>query len=38
MIGLGNSARIEVKDKITNFGENGISIEKKTGRQNDHAE
>ncbi|MCL2154462.1 MAG: ABC transporter permease [Leptospirales bacterium] len=28
MIGLGNSARIEVKDKITNFGENGISIEK----------
>ena len=29
MIGLGNSARIEVKDKITNFGENGISVEVK---------
>ena len=29
MIGLGNSARIEVKDKITNFGENGICIETK---------
>ena len=33
MIGLGNSARIEVKDKIMNFGENGISIEvKRTGK------
>jgi putative ABC transport system permease protein len=30
MIGLGNSARVEVKDKITNFGENGISIETKS--------
>jgi len=29
MIGLGNSARIEVKDKISNYGENGISVEKK---------
>ena len=29
MIGLGSSARIEVKDKISNFGENGIAIERK---------
>jgi putative ABC transport system permease protein len=29
MIGLGSSARIEVKDKVKNFGENGISIERK---------
>lgn len=29
MIGLGSSARIEVKDKVANFGENGISIEAK---------
>jgi putative ABC transport system permease protein len=27
MIGLGSSARVEVKDKVTNYGENGISIE-----------
>lgn len=31
MIGLGSSARIEVKDKISNFGENGIAIEIKPG-------
>ncbi len=31
MIGLGSSARVEVKDKVTNFGENGISIEVKRG-------
>lgn len=31
MIGLGSSARIEVKDKVANFGENGISIETKPG-------
>lgn len=29
MIGLGSSARVEVKDKVKNFGENGISIEVK---------
>jgi putative ABC transport system permease protein len=29
MIGLGSSARIEVKDKVANFGENGISLEMK---------
>ncbi len=29
MIGLGSSARVEVKDKVANFGENGISIEVK---------
>jgi len=29
MIGLGSSARIEVKDKVTNFGENGISLDVK---------
>jgi len=31
MIGLGSSARVEVKDKVSNFGENGISIEQKPG-------
>ncbi len=31
MIGLGSSARVEVKDKVANFGENGISIEVKPG-------
>jgi putative ABC transport system permease protein len=31
MIGLGSSARVEVKDKVTNYGENGISIEVKPG-------
>ena len=29
MIGLGSSARIEVRDKVANFGENGISLEMK---------
>ncbi len=29
MIGLGSSARIEVRDKVANFGENGISFEMK---------
>lgn len=29
MIGLGSSARVEVKDKVKNYGENGISIEVK---------
>jgi len=29
MIGLGSSARVEVKEKVANFGENGISIEVK---------
>ena len=31
MIGLGSSARVEVKEKVANFGENGISIEVKPG-------
>jgi len=31
MIGLGSSARVEVRDKVANFGENGISIEVKPG-------
>ncbi len=31
MIGLGSSARVEVKDKVANFGENGISIEVRPG-------
>jgi len=31
MIGLGSSARFVVKDKVSNFGENGISIEAKPG-------
>jgi putative ABC transport system permease protein len=31
MIGLGSSARVEVKEKVTNYGENGISIEVKPG-------
>jgi len=31
MIGLASSARIEVKDKVANFGENGISLETKRG-------
>lgn len=31
MIGLASSARIEVKDKVANFGENGIAIEIKRG-------
>ncbi len=31
MIGLASSARIEVKDKVSNFGENGISIKTKRG-------
>ena len=31
MIGLGSSARVEVKDKVANFGENGISIQAKPG-------
>ena len=29
MIGLGSSARVEVKDKVKNYGENGIAIEVK---------
>lgn len=29
MIGLGSSARIEVKEKVANFGENGIALEVK---------
>jgi len=29
MIGLGSSARVEVKDKVKNYGENGISMEVK---------
>lgn len=36
MIGLGSSARVEVKDKVSNFGENGISMEvKPKGRKFD---
>jgi len=31
MIGLASSARIEVKDKVANFGENGISVSIKRG-------
>jgi len=31
MIGLASSARIEVKEKVSNFGENGISIKTKRG-------
>jgi putative ABC transport system permease protein len=31
MIGLGSSARIEVKEKVTNYGENGILLEVKAG-------
>ncbi len=31
MIGLGSSARVEVKDKVANFGDNGISVESKPG-------
>ncbi len=29
MIGLGSSARVEVKERVANFGENGISVEVK---------
>ncbi len=31
MIGLGSSARIEVKERVNNFGENGISVEQRPG-------
>lgn len=31
MIGLGSSARVEVKDKVANYGENGIGLETRPG-------